>query len=41
MVSKLQLFSIFSFLHALLDTHKKFNVGEEPIKKKIIYYNAK
>jgi hypothetical protein len=29
MVSKLQLFSIYSFLYVLLDPHKKFLVGEE------------
>jgi hypothetical protein len=29
MVSKLQLFSIYSFLYVRLDPHKKFHVGEE------------
>jgi hypothetical protein len=29
MVSKLQLFSIYSFLHVFLDPHKKIHVGEE------------
>jgi len=28
MVSKLQLFSIYSFLHVFLDPHKKIHVGE-------------
>jgi hypothetical protein len=32
MVSKLQLFSIYSFLHVLLNPHKKFHVGEELTK---------
>ncbi len=32
MVSKLQLFSIYSFLHVLLDSHKKFHVGKELTK---------
>jgi hypothetical protein len=32
MVSKLQLFSIYSFLHPLLDPHKKFHVGGELTK---------
>jgi hypothetical protein len=32
MVSKLQLFSIYSFLHVLLDPHKKIDVGEELTK---------
>jgi hypothetical protein len=32
MVSKLQLFSIHSFLYVLLDPHKKFHVGEELTK---------
>jgi uncharacterized BrkB/YihY/UPF0761 family membrane protein len=32
MVSKLQLFSIYSFLHVLLDPHKKIHVGEELTK---------
>ncbi len=35
MVSKLQLLSIYSFLHAFLDLHKKFHVGKE--LKKIIF----
>jgi len=29
MVSKLQLFSIYSFLYVLLDSHRNFHVGEE------------
>jgi hypothetical protein len=32
MVSKVQLFSIYSFLYVLLDPHKKFHVGEELTK---------
>jgi hypothetical protein len=32
MVSKLQLFSIYSFLHVLLDPHKKVHVGKELTK---------
>jgi hypothetical protein len=31
-MSKLQLFSINSFLHVFLDPHKKFHVGEELTK---------
>jgi hypothetical protein len=32
MVFKLQLFSIYSFLHVLLDSHKNIHVGEELTK---------
>jgi hypothetical protein len=32
MVSKLKLFSIYSFLHVLLDPHKKIHIGEELTK---------
>jgi hypothetical protein len=32
MVSKLQLFSIYSFLYVLLDPHRNFHVGEELTK---------
>jgi hypothetical protein len=32
MVSKLQLFSIDSFLYVLLDPHRNFHVGEELTK---------
>jgi hypothetical protein len=32
MVSRLQLFSIYSFLHVLLDLHKNFHVGKELTK---------
>jgi hypothetical protein len=32
MVSKLQLFSIFSILYVFLDPHKKFHVGKELAK---------
>jgi hypothetical protein len=32
MVSRLQLFSIYSFLHVLLDPHKKIHVGKELTK---------
>jgi hypothetical protein len=32
MVSKLQLFLIYSFLHVLFDAHKKFHIGEELTK---------
>jgi hypothetical protein len=32
MVSELQLFSIYSFLHVLLDPHKNYHVGEELTK---------
>jgi hypothetical protein len=32
MVSKLQFFSIYSFLHVLLDPHKNFHVGKELTK---------
>jgi hypothetical protein len=35
MVSKLQLFSIYSFLHVLLHPHKNFHVGKE--FKKIVF----
>jgi len=36
MVSKLQLFSIYSFLHVLLDPHKNFHVRKEFLKIIII-----
>ncbi len=32
MVSRLQLFSIYSFLHVLLDPHRKIYVGKELTK---------
>jgi hypothetical protein len=32
MISKLQLFSIYSFLHVFLDPHKKIHVEEELTK---------
>jgi hypothetical protein len=32
MVSKLQLFSIYSFIHVFLDPHKNFHVGKELTK---------
>jgi len=32
MVSKLQLFSIYSFLYVLLDPHRNFHVGEKLTK---------
>jgi hypothetical protein len=32
MVSKLQLFSIYLFIHVFLDPHKNLNVGEELTK---------
>ncbi len=31
MISKLQLFPIYSFLYVFLDPHKKFHVGKELI----------
>jgi len=32
MVSKLQLFSIYSFIYVLLDPHKKFHLGKKLTK---------
>jgi len=40
MVSKLQLFSIYSFLHVLFDPHKKFHVGEELTKIVFILFEC-
>jgi hypothetical protein len=36
MVSELQLFLIYSFLHELFDPHKKLHVGEDLTK--IVFY---
>jgi hypothetical protein len=40
MVSKLQLFSIYSFICVLLDPHKKFHVGEKLTKKYIFLFKC-
>jgi hypothetical protein len=41
MVSKLQLFSIYSFLHILLDPHKKFHVKKELTKIIFLLFECK
>jgi hypothetical protein len=40
MVSKMQLFSIYSFLYVLLDPHKKFHVGEELTKINFLLFEC-
>jgi hypothetical protein len=41
MVSKLQLFLIYSFLHVLLDQHKKIHVVEELTKIVFLLFKCK
>jgi hypothetical protein len=40
MVSKSQLFLIYSFLYVLLDSHKKFPIGEELTKIIFLLFNV-
>jgi hypothetical protein len=40
MVSKWQLFLIFSFLYVLLDPHKSFNVGGELINTNFLLFQC-
>jgi hypothetical protein len=40
MISKLQLFSIYSFLYVLLDPHKKFHVAKKLTKINFLLFEC-
>jgi len=40
MISKLQLFSICSFLYVLLDPHKKFHIGKKLTKLNFLLFEC-